>query len=94
MLVLGESDAELFRRLKRTVAETFPQGSNVRVEPVDVTSDLGQRFRDDDLDTIVSFNVLEHIEDDCDAIFKMASLLRGSRAPGPKRLVTFVPAHQ
>ncbi len=94
LLVLGESDVELFRCLKQTVAETFPRGSNVCVEHVDARSDLCESFGGHDLDTIVSFNVLEHIEDDYDAISKMALLLRDSRAPGPKRLVSFVPAHQ
>jgi hypothetical protein len=47
----------------------------------------------EDLDTVVSFNVLEHIENDREAVRKLCDLLRASRARGPKRLVSFLPAH-
>lgn len=48
----------------------------------------------ENFDTIVSFNVLEHIEDDIAAVKGLSEILKKSQAPGPKRLVTFVPAHQ
>lgn len=47
-----------------------------------------------DLDTIVSYNVMEHVEDDAVLLREAISLLRRSRASGPKRLVSLVPAHQ
>jgi SAM-dependent methyltransferase len=46
-----------------------------------------------DFDTVISFNVLEHIEDDLAVLKDAAGLLRNSRAAGPRRLVSFVPAH-
>jgi len=46
------------------------------------------------IDTVVSFNVLEHIEDDVAALRGMAEVLRESSANGKKRIVIFVPAHQ
>lgn len=44
------------------------------------------------LDTVVSFNVLEHVEDDEAMLRTLADALRKSSAPGPKRLISFVPA--
>lgn len=44
-------------------------------------------------DTVISFNVLEHIQDDARAFAEFVRLLELSSAPGPKRIVTFVPAH-
>jgi SAM-dependent methyltransferase len=46
------------------------------------------------IDTVVSFNVLEHIDDDVAALRGMAEVLRESSASGKKRIVIFVPAHQ
>jgi SAM-dependent methyltransferase len=46
------------------------------------------------VDTIVSFNVLEHIEDDVLALSTLAEILRRSNGAGVRRLLTFVPAHQ
>ena len=45
-------------------------------------------------DTIASFNVLEHIADDVGALRGMADVLERSSAPGRKRILIFVPAHQ
>jgi len=44
-------------------------------------------------DTVISFNVLEHIDDDLAVLKDAAQLLRQSRARGPRRLISFVPAH-
>jgi hypothetical protein len=38
--------------------------------------------------------VLEHVDDDAAVLSRLAALLRKSNAPGPRRIVTFVPAHQ
>jgi SAM-dependent methyltransferase len=48
----------------------------------------------ENLDTIVSFNVLEHVENDAALLEESIALLQASRAPGPKRIVSLVPAHQ
>lgn len=64
----------------------------VRVAPLDLSKDDGSALCDEGLDTIVSFNVLEHIEDDVAALRNLVGLLRKSPAPR-RRLVTFVPAH-
>lgn len=46
------------------------------------------------VDTVISFNVLEHIPDDRGAVRGMVEALRAGEAPGPRRLIIFVPAHQ
>lgn len=57
--------------------------------------DLTDPFlQEQNLDTIVSFNVLEHVEDDALLLRQAIDLLRKSSASGPKRIVTLVPAHQ
>ena len=91
-LVLTEPEAALFERLASTpwVRASAPVVDARRFDLA--VDDLGaldaERF-----DTVVSFNVLEHIEDDEGALRKLADLLRRSPAVGPKRIVTFVPAH-
>lgn len=46
------------------------------------------------VDTVISFNVLEHIPDDRGAVRGMVDALRAAGATGPRRLIIFVPAHQ
>jgi hypothetical protein len=47
----------------------------------------------EDLDTIVSFNVMEHIEDDTGAFRALSEILLRGSGPWPRRLVSLVPAH-
>lgn len=97
-LVLSEADQQLLPALRCTVTEAFgetlfsPSGK-VHVEQLDLSGDWTEGLRRHELDTVVSFNVLEHVEDDAAAMAQMLGLLRESPAPGIKRLVTFVPAH-
>lgn len=91
-LVLTELDPGLYGRLSEApwvrAAAPVVEARRFDVAGDDLTKLDAERF-----DTIVSFNVLEHIEDDEEAVRRLADLLRRSTAPGPKRLVTFVPAH-
>lgn len=81
-LVLTEADPKLFELLDRTGL-----GTERHCWAVGTPSPQGLSG----FDTVVSFNVLEHIEQDEAALRTLAGLLSG---PGPRRLVTFVPAHQ
>ena len=65
----------------------------VSVHQLDIAKQTFVPFQNENLDTIVSFNVLEHIEDDLAVLKKCAELLRDSRAEGKKRIISFVPAH-
>jgi hypothetical protein len=91
-LILTESEPSLCEMLREGLGE---RASDPRVscQSFDLAqSDLAPYIAEN-LDTIVSFNVLEHIEDDSAALARLCEILRKSQAPGPKRLVSFVPAH-
>jgi SAM-dependent methyltransferase len=89
-LILSEMDPALLERLR--ACEAARRGA--RVQRFDIgTGDGLEAIAAEAPDTIVSFNVLEHIEDDEAALASLISILEHSTAPGKKRLVTFVPAH-
>lgn len=98
LLVLSEADTSLLRMLKETVEASFGMAAvndgRVRVAPLDLAHPVSNQLQGCDFDTVVSFNVFEHIADDVTAMKEVVELLRASKAPGPKRILTFVPAHQ
>ena len=47
-----------------------------------------------DIDTVISFNFLEHVKNDGDVVSNLVRLLKKSQCSGPKRIIFFVPAHQ
>jgi len=93
-LILTETDPQLVQILKTSFSEKVSAGKPVSVHQIDIIRDELEFVRQENLDTIISFNVLEHIEDDSVALTRLCDLLRNSKASGPKRLVSFVPAHQ
>jgi SAM-dependent methyltransferase len=92
-LVLSELEPELLQLLEAEVRERFDADPRVAVMPVDLGGALPQSFAAEEFDTVVSFNVLEHVPDDAAALERLAGLLRRSSRPGPGRIVSFVPAH-
>src|SRR6185503_18394708 len=92
-LILTEPDEKILERLERRVKDWGHPEAVVSVRKFDLSADSVESFAQESIDTVVSFNVLEHIEKDREAISKLCDLLRRSRAPGPKRIVTLVPAH-
>ena len=93
LLVLSEADPALLPMLEQSVIEAFHQDPRAKVHKIDLSRDWKSEFFQYNFDTIVSFNVLEHIEDDIKTIRDLAGILRRSESQGPKRIVTFVPAH-
>lgn len=91
-LVLTETDPELLQCLEARANKWFPNSSSVSVRPLDIAKETLHLFADDNIDTIVSFNVLEHIEDHHAVLQQCVNLLRQS-SPGKKTIITFVPAH-
>lgn len=89
-LVLSEVNPSLIQVLESRVPAR-PGLSTVLVDP---SKPLHQVFRDEHFDTVLSFNVLEHIQDDAAMMRDLIELLQNSEAPGIKRIVTLVPAHQ
>jgi SAM-dependent methyltransferase len=97
LLILTETDPALLEILRARAPEYFgARVPNVRITALDLSrhvTDPAQAasLAGHDLDTVVSFNVLEHIEDDRAAIGFLLDLLRASPAP-VRRLISFVPA--
>jgi SAM-dependent methyltransferase len=92
-LVLTEPEPVMVGLLEQMVPRWFADPSRVRVQRLSLPEDGVEGFQGEGLDTVVSFNVLEHIEDDAQVLGQLAGLLRDSAAKGPRRLITFVPAH-
>jgi len=89
-LILSEMEPALLERLRG--CEAARRGA--LVQRFDIVSGDGlQSLIAESPDTIVSFNVLEHIEDDEAALASLIAILKQSTARGPRRLVTLVPAH-
>jgi phospholipid N-methyltransferase len=92
-LVLTEPDETLLAQL-RAVADQPPlKERSVRVEAFDPSHESGTQFQDEPLDTIVSANVLEHIQDHVGVLSTLAALLDTTAPHRLKRIVTLVPAH-
>jgi SAM-dependent methyltransferase len=70
------------------VHEKFGRHHNLRVSVHDIAAPVTNELRALCVDTIVSINVFEHIEDDLQAFCNIANLLRTGG-----RVVTVVPAH-
>ncbi len=94
LLVLSEADPHLFSLLQKRLAETFPGDERVLTKLAKVPSDTLADYGHFKFDTVVSFNVLEHIEDDAGVMRAFIALLKASPTPGPKRFVSFVPAQE
>jgi SAM-dependent methyltransferase len=89
-LVLSEIDPALVKILE----ERVPVQGNRAVALVNTAETLTNTFAHENFDTVLSFNVLEHIHDHEAMLRDLIEMLRASRAPGPKRIVSIVPAHQ
>ena len=80
---------ELNPRYLRILGNTFERHTRVEVMPLDLTDFDPAPLAARSLDTILCLNVLEHVEDDREALRR----LHASLAPGG-RLLLVVPAHQ
>ena len=76
-------------RYLEQVRQRFTDHAAVRVEQYDVSQPLPESLPCDEADTVVCMNVLEHIENDLEALGHIASLLK----PGGRSII-LVPAFQ
>ena len=90
--VATDIDPLLLGRLAEAALEWEAQPIGPHV--FDIANDPRDKEWFADVDTVISFNVLEHIPDDLAAVRGMLAVLRESGGAGPRRLVIFVPAHQ
>lgn len=91
LLVLSELESELISVLKGN--SEVQKKKNIQIIQLDLEKGLSEQVQSFDVDTIVSFNVMEHIKEDVDSIRSQVSVLKNSKSKRPKRLVIFVPAH-
>ncbi len=94
LLVLSEADEMLLGLLqKRFQSELLQNSHTVSVKKINLDIPLKNQLDEYHLDTIVSFNVMEHIQNDIEAFREQIETLKSSKTADPKRLVVFVPAH-
>lgn len=86
--------SEISPPLVKILEGRIPARPGQSVVLVDPTRPLTETFASENFDTVLSFNVLEHIEDDVGMMKDLITLLQNSKASGTKRIVTVVPAHQ
>lgn len=92
-LVLTECEPMLLEELRASAERQFHGDTRVAVIAADVARELPRELDAEEFDTVVSFNVLEHVPDDVGAVARLARLLERSGTPGKRRIVSFVPAH-
>ena len=92
-LVLTDTEPVLLDALQQRLPAYYGDAvDRVSVVPLDLGRlETIERLAGEEFDTVVSFNVLEHIEDDREAIARLLDVLRASYRP-VRRLVSFVPA--
>lgn len=86
--------SEISPPLVKILEDRIPAKPGQSVMLVDPSRPLAETFAHENFDTVLSFNVLEHIEDDSAMLADLIQLLQNSKAPGTKRIITVVPAHQ
>jgi SAM-dependent methyltransferase len=86
--------SEISPPLVKILEQRIPAREGQNVVLVDPSRPLAETFASENFDTVLSFNVLEHIENDAAMMRDLITLLQNSKAPGTKRIVTVVPAHQ
>lgn len=91
-LIITEAESSYIDIIKKKIRNI--QNPSVKVEHVDLSKSWLSNFTQYNLDTIVSFNVLEHIEDDAATFRDFINILKQSHSSKTKRIITFVPAHQ
>lgn len=87
--LLTEADNELFDYLENK----FKNTPNTIVKKIDLEQPFSTQVTEYNVDTIVSFNVMEHIDDHFAAFKEQIEVLKRSKATGSKRLVALMPAH-
>jgi len=92
-LILSEYDPALISVLQKNAAQLIAERPQVKIVPFDLEKGDPSVFYSENVDTIVSFNVLEHVSDDLRALKNQISILKNSKVRGTKHLICFVPAH-
>ena len=91
-LVITEAEIKYIDLIKKRLLHK--KCPDLHIEKIDLSKSWLNNFLIYNLDTIVSFNVFEHIEDDEMAFRDLVNILKQSNSSSVKRIITFVPAHQ
>ena len=91
LLVLSDVESGFVKHLSQIDLLKNPK---VKTLQLDLSRPIFDQVTQYDLDTIVSFNVMEHVDDDFQAICDHVNVLKQSKNTGPKRIVIFVPPFQ
>ena len=94
-LVLAESEATLLPLLHRAVQDRVSNGDAIKIVQVNLDSPSLLSLEGHRINTVVSFNVLEHVENDAQALGLLYELLKQTPNPAglKRRIITLVPAH-
>ena len=93
LIYLTEGDPQCYQFLAPFIEKKKKEGLAFQGELLDLNTPWVERLSQMNFDTVISFNVMEHIEDDEAAFRQQYHILKNSTAPGPKRIVVFAPAH-
>ncbi len=93
LLVISEGNESFVPTLEKIRQQSFQNDPKCKTVHMLVDSPWVNSFKEYKFDTIVSFNVLEHIEDDAKAIADFSEVLSSSDKLRPRRIVSFIPAH-
>lgn len=93
-LIFSEIEPDLFCYLERTKEFYFENKENVDSILINVNDNWSENLAKENIDTIVSFNVMEHVKDDREFFAHLVNILKKSKSNKIKRIITFVPAHQ
>ena len=94
-LIVSERDPNLIQQFNHAEQNSaLLSNSRSSVIQFDLTRDDLNILKKENLDTIISFNVLEHIENDREVLQKLVCILENPNQKNIKKIITFVPAHQ
>jgi SAM-dependent methyltransferase len=93
LFVASEANRDLFAILQQRLSEKQNKGEPIVCELLDLNSNWVSSMQKYEIDTIISFNVMEHIENDCEAFKQQIEILKNNPIKKEKKIITFVPAH-
>jgi len=89
LLVLSEVEQHFIQHLQELPSL---KNEKTKIIQMDLSKSMADQVKQFNVDTIVSFNVMEHIENDFQSFQDQIRVLKESKAVGDKSLVVFAPA--
>lgn len=92
LLAFTEADETLYQHLLKRFQKNDAE-PGLQILRINLDHSFASQVASLNADTIISFNVMEHIKDDYSAFQEQVQVLKESQAKGKKRIVIVVPAH-